>query len=81
MLSISFEQATYNVLDATDTNGRVNKVLVLFEMPADGGVPQMRFNIPLDEHAARHLGSLLKGETPVEVATPQIIIPAPGTAE
>lgn len=75
MLSLSLEHATYNVLDAKDANGRVSKILVLFDMAPEGGAPLLRLNIPLDDSAARHLGSLLKGETPVEVATPTIVIP------
>lgn len=80
MFSISLESVKYRVLDATMGDGSPMKVLVFDDVnPALGenGPPILRLNIPLDENAAKHLGSMLKGErdTQIQVARPEIIIP------
>jgi hypothetical protein len=78
MFSISLESVKYRVLDATMGDGSPMKVLVFDDVnPALGenGPPVMRVSIPLDEAAARNLGSMLKGERVVELARPEIIIP------
>lgn len=78
MFSISLESVRYRVLDANMADGSPMKVLVFDDInPALGenGPPIMRLNIPLDEAAARNLGSMLKGERSIELARSEIIIP------
>ena len=78
MFSISLESVKYRVLDASMADGSPMKVLVFDDInPALGenGPPIMRISIPLDDVAARNLGSMLKGERVVELARSEIIIP------
>lgn len=78
MFSISLESVKYRVLDAAMGDGSPMKVLVFDDVnPALGenGPPVMRVSIPLDEVAARNLGSMLKGERSIDLARPEIIIP------
>ena len=78
MFSISLESVKYRVLDGSMNDGSPMKILVFEDInPALGenGPPIMRVSIPLDDAAARNLGSMLKGERALEIGRPEIIIP------